>query len=297
MPTGSRRFALAATAGLVLVLFPTWTPQAQAPPQRIVSLVPAVTEILFAIGAGPRVIGVSSFDKYPDEVATRTRVGALVDPDVERILSLRPDLVIVYATQDELRAQLARAGIATSVYQHRGLPDIATAMRELGSRVGSPEQGARAAASFEAVLHRVRLAVSGRPRPKTLLVFGRDPSSLRNLYVSGGTGFLHDAVVIAGGRNVFEEVAREAVQASTEMVLARSPEVIVELRAAALNQGAAGSDDTAVWQRLASVPAVRNRRMHVLRGDRFVSPGPRFASAVGEIAAAIHPEAFSRRQP
>ena len=94
-------------------------PRAQAPPQRIVSLVPAVTEMLFAIGAGPRVVGVSSFDKYPPEVSTRARVGALVDPDLERILSLRPDLVVVYATQDEFRAQLERARIPAFVYQHR----------------------------------------------------------------------------------------------------------------------------------------------------------------------------------
>src|SRR5512134_3263657 len=83
-----------------------------APPAaalRIVSLVPAVTEMLFAIGAGPSVVGVSSFDHYPPEVASRTRVGALLDPDVERIIALRPDLVVVHDTQDDLKRQLASA--------------------------------------------------------------------------------------------------------------------------------------------------------------------------------------------
>jgi iron complex transport system substrate-binding protein len=264
----------------------------QAPPQRIISLVPAVTEMLFAIGAGPRVVGVSSFDKYPPEAATRTRVGALVDPDLERILSLRPDLVIVYATQDELRAQLGRAAIPAFVYQHRGLPDITKAMRDLAVAVGSAAQGEEAARGFENAVDRVRQAVAARPRPRTLLVFGREPSALRNIYVSGGVGFLHDALVAAGGRNVFEEVHRESVQASTEMILARAPEVIVELRASALSNPERGEQDRSAWQRLPGVPAVRTGRIQVLRGDHLVSPGPRFASAIEELARALHPEAF-----
>ncbi|MCU0256953.1 MAG: helical backbone metal receptor, partial [Vicinamibacterales bacterium] len=178
---------------------------AQAPPrpQRIVSLVPAVTEMLFAIGAGPRVVGVSSFDRYPDEVTTRARVGALVDPDVERILALRPHLVVIYATQDELRAQLQRAGIRSFTYRHHGLADIPATMRALGQMTGDEATAGTAATAFEARVARVRASVAGRPRPRTLLVFGREPGSLRNVYASGCTGFLHEALEAAGGENVF----------------------------------------------------------------------------------------------
>lgn len=284
--------AFVAVATLAAVWANVSAPRAQARPQRIVSLVPAVTEMLFAIGAGPRVVGVSSFDKYPPEVSTRARVGALVDPDLERILALRPDLVIVYATQDEFRAQLERARISTFVYRHRGLSDITQAMRDLAVVVGSASQGEAAARGFEDTVDRVRRTVASRPRPRTLLVFGREPSALRSIYVSGGVGFLHDALVAAGGRNVFEEVPREAVQASTEMILARAPEVIVELRASALSNPARSEQDRSVWQRLPGVPAVRSGRVQVLSGDHLVSPGPRFAGAVEELARALHPEAF-----
>jgi iron complex transport system substrate-binding protein len=248
--------------------------------------------MLFAVGAGPRVVGVSSFDKYPPDVASRTRVSALVDPDLERILSLRPDLVVVYATQDELRAQLARAHIAAFVYLHGGLADITRTMRELASAAGSSAQGEQAARAFEGVVERVRRAVASRPRPRTLLVFGREPGALRNIYASGGVGFLHDALVAAGGRNVFGDVPRESVQASTEMVLARAPDVIVELRATALIDPSRDEAERAAWQRLPGVPAVRSGRIHVLRGDHFVSPGPRFAGAIEELARAIHPDAW-----
>lgn len=262
---------------------------AQAPPapQRIVSLVPAVTEMLFAIGAGPQVVGVSSFDKHPEEVKTRARVGALVDPDVERILGLRPDLVVIYATQDELRTQLARAGITSFVYRHHGLADIPEALRALGAASGRKAGADAAAMVFEQRVARVRAAVAGRARPRTLLVFGREPSSLRNVHASGGTGFLHDALTAAGGDNVFADVPRESVQASTELILARAPEVIVELRTSAL-LGETGSP-ASPWRRLASVPAVRHNRVHTLSGDYLVVPGPRMADAVEALARVLHP--------
>ena len=105
-------------------------------PRRIISIIPAVTEMLFSIGAGPQVIAVGSFDHYPPEVEKLQRVGALIDPDVERILSLRPDLVAVYRSQADLRVQLERAKIPVYLYSHAALPDITTTIRDLGVRVG-----------------------------------------------------------------------------------------------------------------------------------------------------------------
>ncbi len=280
----TRRLVIA----LLLAAAATLTAGAQASPpaRRIVSLVPAVTEMLFAIGAGPRVVGVSSFDTYPPEVASRARVGALVDPDLERILALRPDLVVVYVSQDELRAQLARAGIASFVYQHQGLADVPVAMRRLGQAIGLEPEADRAAREFEQRVARVRTAVAGRRRPATMLVFGRAPRSLRNIYASGGTGFLHDALDAAGGANVFADVPRESVQASIELILARAPEVIIELRTSELvGDGNAPSP----WLQLASVPAVRQGRIHTLAGDYLVVPGPRLADAVEALARVLHP--------
>ena len=92
--------------------------------QRIVSLVPAITEMFFAIGAGPQVVGVGSFDQFPTEVSKLPRLGALLDPDTERILSLRPTLAAIYGSQTDLQAQLTRAGIRTYVYRHGGIETI-----------------------------------------------------------------------------------------------------------------------------------------------------------------------------
>jgi len=262
-----------------------------AAPTRIISLVPAVSEMLFAIGAGPQVVAVSSFDDYPPEVLKLPRVGALLDPDLERILSLRPDLVIVYESQIDLRRQLERAAIPTFVYKHAALADIAVTIRELGARVGRDEGAKAATGLIDAKLAEIRTKVAGRPRPKTLLVFGRDALALRGIYASGGFGFLHDMLTAAGGDNVFADVKQQSVQATSELILSRRPDVIIELRSGSLPVEARRKE-IAVWQALSSIPAVRTGRIAIITDLRTVVPGPRVAQGTELIARTLHPEAF-----
>ena len=248
-------------------------------PARIVSLVPAVTEMLFAVGAGSRVVGVSSFDRFPPEVERIARVGALLDPDVERILSLRPDLVVVYRSQADLIAQLSRAKVPVFVYAHAGLADVTATLREIGVRAGASARANAVASEIERRIDTVRKRHTTGPRPRTLVVMGRDSFALRGIYASGGYGFIHDMLVAAGGDNVFADTKREAVQATSELILARAPEVILELRVDAMDK-TVEAKERGTWEALASVPAVRNRRVHIVVDERTVTPGPRVADAV-----------------
>lgn len=264
-----------------------------APPRRIISLVPNVTEVIYALGAGDRVVAVSSYDTYPPEVKALPNVGALLDPNVERILSLKPDLVVVYGSQEDLKQQLAKAGIAAYSYRHAGLDGVTATIRDLGARIGEASAADALAQRIDRGIDGIRRRVRGRPRPRTLLVFGRERLSLRGMYVSGGVGFLHDMLGIAGGDNVFADVKTESVQASTEQIIARRPDVIIEVRAA--NSGfPAGERDAEIrtWSALGSVPAVRNGRVLFLFDDRIVIPGPRVVEGTLEIARALHPDAF-----
>jgi iron complex transport system substrate-binding protein len=260
--------------------------------RRIVSLVPALTEMLYALGVGPQVVAVSSYDEYPPEVASLPRVGALLDPDMERILSLRPDLVISYGSQTTMQAQLTRAGIGVYNYRHAGLEGVLTTIRDLGSAVGRPADGERLARDIRTRLDRLHARVRDRQAPRTLLVFERDPASLRGVYVSGGVGFLHDMLEAAGGVNVFADVQREAVQPSVETMLTRAPDVILEVRAAGLLAPTGAAKARGAWSALGSIPAVRNGRIHVLDGEYLVVPGPRVVQATEAFARALHPEAF-----
>lgn len=272
-----------------MMLLPASLPVAsQQVPHRIVSLVPAVTEMLFAVGAGGDVIGVSNFDRYPPEVTSRTRVGALLDPDLERILSLRPDLAVIYGSQDDLGRQLTRAGIAVFPYRHAELRDIMSTIRAIGTRVGRGEAANAVASSLETRLDRVRTRTAALRKPRVMLVFGREPKSLRNIYASGGFGFLHDMLTIAGGENVFSDVRGESVQATSELILARRPEVIVELRPGPTRTAPREFDPA--WNTLSSVPAIRSKRVIVLQGDQFMIAGPRAADAVESMADSLHGE-------
>ena len=273
---------------LVLVVSAT----AQQRPQRIISIVPSLTETLFAIGAGPQVVGVGTFDTHPSDVATLPRVGGLIDPDMERIFALRPDLVILHGSQQDQIQQLTRANIPVFSYAHGGLADTLSVIRALGARTGHTTDADRVAGAIEERLADLRARTGRRTRPRVLLVFGREPRSLRNIYASGGFGFLHDVLEAAGGDNVFAGVPRESVQLTSEAILTAAPDVIIELtydeRMTPDNQAA----EIAVWNRLSAIPAVREGRVHLLLGNQFVVPGPRLAEATAAIARALHPNAF-----
>jgi iron complex transport system substrate-binding protein len=261
-------------------------------PERIISLVPAATEMLFAFGAGEQVVGVSSFARYPPEAREKTSVGALVDPDVERILSLRPDLVVVYGTQSDLIARLSRADVPLFTYAHASLSDVTETMRQLGARIGREAEAARTVEGIEAAIEDVRQRVAGRPRPRTALVIGREPDVLRGIYVSAGFGFMHDMLEAAGGADAFGDVMRQSLQVSAEMMLARRPEVILETHPPEGWTPARLARERQVWNVLAAIPAVQSGRVHILADDVLLVPGPRVAEGIRLMAETLHPEAF-----
>ena len=265
-----------------------WLPlRRKGAPRRIISFIPAVTEMLFALGAGDRVVAVGSFDKYPPQIEKLPRVGALLDPDLERIISLKPDIVTVYGSQTDLRTQLERAKVPLFLYSHADLSDVTKTILDLGARVGRSERARELTAGIERSLASVRQRVAGLPRPRTLIVFGRESGALRGVYASGGYGFIHDMVTAAGGDNVFADLKQQAVQATTELIIARRPDVILELRADPLTDEQLARE-VGAWKPLSSVPAVRSGRVHIIVDLRTVVPGPRVAEGVDVIARVLH---------
>jgi iron complex transport system substrate-binding protein len=225
-------------------------------------------------------------------VKSLPHVGALLDPDTERILALRPDLVITYGSQGELESQFGRAGIRSYSYRHGGIETIFRTIRELGTLAGHQDGAAQLVRSLDDQLSGVRAKVKGLGRPRTVLVFGREPLTLRQLYVSGGVGFLHEMLEIAGGLNVFADVQRESVQPSRETLLARAPDVVLDVHVGLPPAPDILRQERDAWSALSSLPAVRQKRVYLLYGDHLVVPGPRIGRATEEFARALHPEAF-----
>jgi iron complex transport system substrate-binding protein len=179
------------------------------------------------------------------------------------------------------------------VYKHAALADITATIRQLGARIGRDNDAAALVKRIDDELADIKKRVAGRPRPRTLVVFGRDALALRGIYASGGFGFIHDMMTAAGADNIFADVKRQSVQATSELILARRPEVILELRSGDMS-AEQHRREIAVWGVLPSVPAVRAGRIAIINDPRTVVPGPRVAEGTGLIARALHPEAFSR---
>jgi iron complex transport system substrate-binding protein len=280
---------------IVVVLLFWWamnaSPAPAQTPSRIVSLVPALTDIVVAIGGRPQLAAVSSYDDEP-AVKDLPRVGALLDPDIERIIALRPDLVLVYGSQHDLMTQLQRAAIPFYEYRHGGLAHVTATIRELGKRIGRVAPTEALAQAIETRIGAVKAKTASLRKPKTMLVFGRERGTLRGIYVSGGRGFLHDMVEAAGGVNVFSDMPTESVQVSTEQILARAPDVIIELRSTDAPSQSGRKLEIDSWNPLSSVPAVRAKRVHLLVGKQLVVPGPLVAGGVEQMARVLHPETF-----
>jgi ABC-type Fe3+-hydroxamate transport system substrate-binding protein len=251
---------------------------ALARPSRIVSLNPATTEILFALGAGDRVVGRTHWDGWPPEVLDVPDLGDGIRPSIETVIGARPDLVVLYASgenRDAARA-LRAAGIAVISLRIDSIVEFERAVTLLGDAVGEPERARSVVDSVRATLDQVRSATTGRARPTVFMLAWETP-----LMTIGSGSFLSELVEIAGGRNVFGDLTGPSPQVAFEEVLRRDPEFILGRPETA---GKLGSNVR--WRAL---PAVREGRVLVMDTVLVGRPGVRLGEAAVSIARLLHP--------
>jgi iron complex transport system substrate-binding protein len=255
---------------------------------RIVSLVPSVTETLFALGVGNEVVGVSSYDDYPPEVSKLAKVGSFLTPNLEAIAALRPTLVIgrgISANQREVHA-LRAMGYETLMIEDDSLSQIEQSIRVIGKRTGREGQADAIIARIEAKVNDVRTRVHPFPPRRALMLVGHQP------IVAVGTGtYLDDLLKLAGAENIADASTQQWPQLSIEYIVAMRPEVILD--------GQMGSDPASpmrFWQAYPTIPAVRNRRVVGYPEDPTLHPGPRVGATLELIARLIHPEAWKAPQ-
>jgi ABC-type Fe3+-hydroxamate transport system substrate-binding protein len=257
---------------------------APAAPQRIVSLSPALTEVLFALGVGARVVGVTEYCTYPPEARTRPKVGGYANPSVEAVLALKPDLVVVSPGPGNRDAALGieRAGVRVAVVPAETLDDSYAAIGALARECGVEQAGRDLVDRVHRKIDAVVARVGSLRRVPALFVVQFDP------IIAAGRGTLPSQLLeLAGGANVVD--APRYPRLGIESVAAAKPEVILQSR-----MDAAGSDgraEAAAWKRWSWIPAVAADRVVVLPDDLALRPGPRVADAVEELAAIVHPEA------
>jgi ABC-type Fe3+-hydroxamate transport system substrate-binding protein len=249
-------------------------------PQRIVSLNPATTEILFAIGAGPRLVGRSQYDVFPDSARFVPSVGGALRPNIESVLATRPDLVVLYASQDNRPAvdRFRQAGIQTIAFKNDSIEQFARDTRLLGRATGDSARAAILVDSVMATLARVRAATTNLPRP-TVLVHAWD----RPIIVIGAGSFLSQLLDIAGARNIYADIVAPSATVTLEDIVKRNPDYVLASPVSAPQMRASAS-----WN---AVPAVRAGKLLVYDTVLVGRPSVLLGAAAVSLANLIHPGA------
>lgn len=257
---------------------------APAAPRRLVTLAPSLTEMVFAVGAGERLVGVDRHSDYPPQVQGLPRVGSYIHPDVERVVALKPDLVLAVrdGTPPHLLARLQYVGIPVHVVDPRTLEGVIATLLEVGNRLGVHEATRALAEDLGRRLARIRnLASQARSRPRVFFQIGVSP-----LVSAGSHTLIDELIATAGGINVAAG-GPPYPRFSQEQVLALRPEVIIITtmeREGLFEQVKAG------WQRWVQLPAVRQGRIHLIDSDLVDRPGPRLFDGLELVFRLLHPD-------
>ncbi|MDY0168889.1 MAG: helical backbone metal receptor [Thermoguttaceae bacterium] len=265
-------------------------PPSTEAPRRIVSMAPSVTEMLFALGLGDRVVGATRYCSYPPEVAELPRVGGHLDPNFEAIVRLRPDLVVLLSEQQDLAESLGKLGLRSATVNDDSVEQILDSIASLGERCHAKALAEELVRDLRTRMDAVRQRTADLPKPTVLVVVDRalDAGTIQDTYMAGRDDYFEHLIELAGGRNAYRGPAIPYPVVSVEGIIRISPEVIIDLAAGRIPEHTAQA--IADWQRFPQIDAVAQQRIYALSGDYAMIPGPRFVLLLEALAERIHPE-------
>ena len=261
----------------VIVLFP---------PKKIISLAPNITEILFSLGLDQEIVGVSIHCNFPEKVQSKVRVGSYISLDFEKIVSLKPDLIIATGAGNtrDMVERLERLGFPTYVIFPKNVEDVIRSVGHLSQLVGREKEGVEIIQEMKRRRERVVELTQGLPRPRVFLQIGEVP-----VVTVGKNSFADDLIRLAGGDNVAGNEKEMYPRFGMEEILKRSPEVIL---ISSMNPKGNYQKVLQEWSRWKTIPAVKNGRIHLLDSDLIDRPSPRIIEGLEEMARILHPEKF-----
>jgi iron complex transport system substrate-binding protein len=254
-------------------------------PHRILCLTPSLTETVYELGAGDWVVGVTDYTEFPPEARAKPSVGGLVNPSMEKIVALRPDLILMAAhlNREETIHQLEDLSLPVFVVDPQGLSGILKMVQSVGEAINRDAEAATLVKQLSQKRDAVLARVKGRPRPKILVVIWYDP-----VLTAGSKAFISDAIVAAGGDSVTADIPQAWPQISMEEVLRRSPDFLLMIKELHGGITLDALKAHAGWDRL---DAVRNARV-IYVDERMELPSPSVFEALEELARALHPSEF-----
>lgn len=258
-------------------------------PQRIICAVPNITEIVFALGQGSRVVGVSEFTTFPPEAAEKPKIGGYIDPNLERIISLEPDLIIVISANSKLHALCEEKGIQLLHVKIENLETLYQGIKTIAETLGCEDKGIRLVQAMQDGVDNVKLMASNfSTKPNVFLCLSRMEGELTDMFTVTSDTFLGELVEIAGGKNIFGDLNDRYPQISKESLLKREPQVIIELRPEDINLSRSIHEIKHDWTEMSSIPAVANDRIFVVTDDYIKIAGPRIVQSAEQMLQLIH---------
>ncbi|HEX3409553.1 MAG TPA: ABC transporter substrate-binding protein [Candidatus Binataceae bacterium] len=254
--------------------------------QRIVSLAPAITETLFALGAGADVAGVSQYCDYPPEVLRLPKVGTFLTPNIEAIAGLRPTLVIGLGTSSDLREMraLKAMGYRTLMVNDNSIAEIEASIDTVGAAIGRTREAHALLDAMHLKIGAIEERLRAAPPRRVLMVVGHQPM----VAVGRGT-YLNELLALAHGANIARESAQTWPRLSVEYIIATRPEVILDGQ-----MGSDPSSPSSFWGKYPTIPAVRDHRVAGYPENPTLHPGPRMVQTLELLARLIHPEVMTR---
>ena len=276
-------FLAAACLGAAAVMLFTGGASAAAPgPERIVSLAPSITEALFALGAGPEVVGVSQYSDYPAVARRLPQVGSYLTPNVEAIVGLRPTLIIGLSSSANLRAMraLKMMGYSTLIVGEGSVETIELTITQIGHRISRDQQAAELIANIRRHFASVEASLKNADSPKVLMLVGHQP-----MVAVGSANFLNELIAMAHGTNIAANSEEAWPRLSIEYVIATAPAVIIDGQ---MGDELVSPDN--FWRKYPTIPAVKRNRLYGYAEDPILRPGPRVGQSLELLATIIHPE-------
>jgi iron complex transport system substrate-binding protein len=256
------------------------------PSQRIITLAPALTEIVYSLGHGSQIVGNTRYCDWPLAARKIPKVGGLLDLDLEKVVALKPDLVILYPeSQERLRPLLDRRKLL--VVPHASLSDLYAGISAIARALGADHTGIELCRAIQNGLAVVSSRGKLVPKRSTLLIAGRESAQLRNLYLIGKGDFINEILDLAGGRNGYCGTLPYPL-VSLESIVAMNPQCIVEL--SAYYEGIRESEVRSIWSHYCLIDAVREHRLFFVQETFWLRPGPRVVQIAEGFLKLLHPE-------
>jgi len=261
-------------------------------PQRIISMSPSITETLFALGVGDRVVGVTDFCIYPKEACALPKIGGLLNPSVEAWVQLKPDLIIHQDDSHKLRINAKNLRIQTLAISMTRLQNIFETIKIFGKALGCKTAAQALVQKLQSGIEHHRSRLKDVTPKKTLLLLGEGSDPGGALYAVGKSTFLGELLELAGGENILTDPTINYPKISKEFILRHSPEIIIEAGPDANVPVEEKEKKLKQWQRFPTLTAVKNKTIFFIGADYILIPGPRFLNILNHFARVIHPEAL-----